>query len=90
MDLSAVALLAVAVFVGTAAKNLMSASLVALALTHVLQLTGNITVRRHMHEIDACSMLVHWSCQGSLQVPCVGRLQLLWMLRTSCDDKVLG
>jgi hypothetical protein len=45
MDAIAFVLVAVAVIVAMAAKTLMSASLLALALTHLLQLSGSMQVR---------------------------------------------
>lgn len=45
MDAIALVLLAVSVIVAMAAKSLMSASLLALALTHLLQLSGSMQVR---------------------------------------------
>lgn len=45
MDVIALVLLAVSVIVAMAAKSLMSASLLALALTHLLQLSGSMQVR---------------------------------------------
>lgn len=44
MDFSAMAILAAMLLVATGAKSLMRPSLVALALTHVLQLSGTVQV----------------------------------------------
>lgn len=52
MDAIALVLLAVSVIVAMAAKTLMSASLLALALTHLLQLSGSMQVRLTCSLVD--------------------------------------
>ena len=61
MDAIALVLLAVSVLVAMAAKSLMSASLLALALTHLLQLSGSMQVRpsvpHKLHRYSSVTLL---------------------------------
>lgn len=79
MDFSTTALLGTTVLVATGAKSLMSAPLVALALTHVLQLSGTINVCwTHLRHLT-CLNYVTCSHTSAAEIVCL-------FSRDSCSD----
>ena len=66
MDFTSTALLIVTVLVATGAKDMMNPALVALALTHVLQLSGTVSVRLPSAKPPEYTTSLRWGKGGLL------------------------